>query len=204
MAAPRHLRGETAWAPLHVGKELRLARLAAFDADLGAIRAATEADAARKAGDHERAARQEHLAASYRALRNRYQQREQTLTQAMAARQEWELATAHSRRLAITADTELRRRHPDQKIEPTLRATDLALFSGTEREQLNPALSSKFNDRAVWTRDLATQRQLLPAKLNERQRLMMPSQDPDRGDGETFPSSKPLVRMRSCGLLSHR
>jgi hypothetical protein len=40
---------------------------------------------------------------------------------------------------------------------------------------------------------LATQRQPLPAKLNERQRLMMPSQGPDRSDlGETFPSSKPF------------
>jgi hypothetical protein len=46
---------ETAWAPRHVGKELRLARLGAADAD--AIRAAVEADAARKADDHDRAAR---------------------------------------------------------------------------------------------------------------------------------------------------
>ena len=41
---------ETAWAPRHVGEELRLARLGAADADLAAIRAAAEADAARKAG----------------------------------------------------------------------------------------------------------------------------------------------------------
>ena len=58
---------ETAWAPRHIGKELRLSRLGAFDAGLGAIRADAEADAARKDGDHDRAARHEHLAASYRA-----------------------------------------------------------------------------------------------------------------------------------------
>ena len=69
---------ETAWAPRHVGKELRLSRLGAFDAALAAIRADAEADAARKAGDHDRAARHETLAASYRALRDHYQQREQT------------------------------------------------------------------------------------------------------------------------------
>ena len=109
---------ETAWAPRHVGKELRLARLGAFDAALGAIRAAAEADAARKAGDHDRAGRHETLAASYRALRDLYQQREQTLAQAMADRQEWEHATASSRHLAIAADAELRRRHPGRKIEP--------------------------------------------------------------------------------------
>jgi hypothetical protein len=33
---------ETAWAPRHVGKELRLSRLGAFDAGLGAIRADAE------------------------------------------------------------------------------------------------------------------------------------------------------------------
>jgi hypothetical protein len=35
----------------------------------------------------------------------------------MADRQEWDHATAFSRRLAIAADAELRRRHPDRKIE---------------------------------------------------------------------------------------
>ena len=124
---------ETAWAPRHVGKELRLARLGAFDAALGAIRAAAEAAAARKAGDHDRAERQETLAASYRALRDLYQQREHTLAQAMADRQDWEHATAASRHLAIAADTELRRRHPGQKIEP-LRSAEPAPATDTERD----------------------------------------------------------------------
>jgi len=35
----------------------------------------------------------------------------------MTDRQEWEHATARSRHLAIAADAELRRRHPNQKIE---------------------------------------------------------------------------------------
>ena len=55
---------ETAWAPRHVGRELRLARLGAVNADQGAVRAAAEADAARKAGDHARAGRHEELTAS--------------------------------------------------------------------------------------------------------------------------------------------
>jgi hypothetical protein len=82
---------------------------------VGAIRAAAEAEAACKAGDHDRAARHENLAASYRALRDHYQQQEQALAQAMAGRQEWEHATAQSRQLAIAADAELRRRHPDRE-----------------------------------------------------------------------------------------
>ena len=88
---------QTAWAPRHVGKELRLARLGAFDAALGVIRADAEADAARKTGDHDRAARHEHLAASYRALRDDYQQQERRFAQAMTDRQEWEQATAGRR-----------------------------------------------------------------------------------------------------------
>jgi hypothetical protein len=94
---------ETAWASPYAGKELRLSRLGAFDAALGVIRADAETDAARKADDHDRAARHEHLAASYRALRDHYQQRGHDLTQDMAARQEWEQATRRSRRLALVA-----------------------------------------------------------------------------------------------------
>jgi hypothetical protein len=54
-------------------------------------------------------------------------QQEQGLARAMTDRQEWEQATARSRRrLAIAADTELRRRHPYRKIE-RLRAAEPAL-----------------------------------------------------------------------------
>jgi len=61
---------ETSWAPPQVGRELRLSRLGVFNAGLGAIRAAAEAGAARKAGDYDRARRHEILAASYQAMRD--------------------------------------------------------------------------------------------------------------------------------------
>ena len=156
---------ETAWAPRHAGKELRLARLGAFDAALGAIRAAAEADAARKAGDHDRAARHEHLAASYRALRDHYQQREQTFAQAMADRQEWEQATARSRHLAIAADAELRRRHPDRKIEP-LRSAEPAPASDAERQHPD-LIPQQRNGETTWIRDLEVQQQAFRAAMNE-------------------------------------
>ena len=82
-----------------------------------------EAAAARKADDHGAAERHEALAASYRDLHEAYQRREHAVAQAMADRQDWEQATADSRHLAIAADAELRRRHPDQKIKP-LRSTE--------------------------------------------------------------------------------
>jgi hypothetical protein len=179
---------ETAWAPRHVGRELRLARLGAANADLGAIRAAAEADAARKDGDHERAGRHQDLAASYRAMCERYRQQESVFAQTMADRQEWENATAPSRRLVIAADAELRCRHPGQRIEP-LRSAEPASVSDTERDELNPAPHQQIGEMAAWIGGLAAQRQAFHEKLEERQGLKVPSEDPDWGDlGEAFPS----------------
>jgi hypothetical protein len=160
---------ETAWAPRHTGKELRLSRLAAFDSWLAAIRAAAEADAARKAGDQDRAARQDHLAASYRALRDFYQQREQTFAQAMIGRQEWEQVTARSRQLAIAADAELRRRHPDHTIEP-LRSAELAPASDAERQHLDQ-IPRQRNGQTARIRGLEIQKLASRTAMNEHHRL---------------------------------
>ena len=179
---------ETAWAPRHVGRELRLARLGAANADLGAIRAAAEADAARKASDQARAGRHEELAASYRAMSNRYRQQETLFAQTMTDRTEWEHATEHSRRLAIAADAELRRRHPDFSIHP-LHSAEPAPVSDIDREKLTLVPDQKIDQMAAWIRDLAAQRQVFREKIEERQGLMVPSEDPDWGDlGEAFPA----------------
>ena len=179
---------QTAWAPRHVGKELRLARLGAFDAALGVIRADAEAETARKSSDHDRAARHEHLAASYRALRDHYQQQEQGFARAMADRQEWEQATAGSRRLAIAADTELRRRHPYRKIEP-LRSAEPAPVSGAERQHpdLTPRQGSGETAR---TGDLTVQQYAFRAAMNEHRQLV-PGEDATRGNpGAASPASR--------------
>jgi hypothetical protein len=164
---------QTAWAPPYTGKELRLSRLGAFDAALAAIRADAETAAARKADDHERAARHETLAASYRALRDHYRQREQDLTQDIAARQEWEHATEPSRRLAIAADAELRHRHPGRKIEP-LRSAEPAPASATGRDALHPAADGKLTEIAALIPDPAVQREQFRAEMGERPRLIVP------------------------------
>ena len=179
---------ETAWAPPHVGRELRLARLGAANADLSVIRAAAEADAARKAGDHDRAGRHEILAASYRAMRDRYRQQDAIFAQTMEDRLEWEHATAHSRHLAIAADAELRRRYPDQRFEP-LRSAEPAPINDTEREQLHLAPDEKIAEMATWIRDLAAQRQAFRERIDERQGQKVPNDDPDWEDlGEAFPT----------------
>jgi hypothetical protein len=164
---------QTAWAPRHVGKELRLSRLGTFDAALGVIRADAEADAARKTGDHDHATRHEHLAASYRALRDHYQQQEQGFAKAMIDRQEWEQTTAGSRRMAIAADTELRRRHPYGKIEP-LRSAEPAPASG----------------ETAGMGDLTVQRPAFRAAMNEHRQLV-PGEEATRGNlGEASPAAR--------------
>jgi hypothetical protein len=185
---------ETAWAPRHVGKELRLARLGADNADQGAIRAAVEAQTARKTGDHARARRHDDLAASYRAMCGHYQQQETIFARTMADRLEWEHATAGSLHLAAAADAELRRRHPGQTIEP-LRSAEPAPVSDTYREQLTLTPDTKIAEMAAWIRDLTLQRQVFREKIDERRGLMVPSEDPDWADlGEAFPTWRSPTR----------
>jgi hypothetical protein len=180
---------ETVWAPRHSGTELRLARLGAFDAGLGAIRAVAEADAARKDGDHDRAARHEHLAASYRSLRDFYQQREQTFAQAMADRRDWEHATAHSRHLAIAADAELRHRHPDRKIEP-LHSAEPAPVGDVERQHTD-LIPHQRSGETTWIRGLELQQRAFQTGMNERSGPV-PDEDAARsGPGGASPALRP-------------
>ena len=179
---------ETPWAPCHVGGELRLARLGAINADQSVIRAAAEADAARKAGDYPRADRHEELAASYQAMGGCYRQQETVFAQTMTDRREWEHATSHSRRLAVAADAELRRRHPDLGIEP-LHSAEPSPASDIDRDQVPLAPDRRIGEMAAWIRDLAAQRQAFREKIEEYQGLMIPSEDPECGDvGEAFPA----------------
>jgi hypothetical protein len=185
---------ETCWAPQHVGKELRLVRLGAANAELDAIRADAEAEAARKAGDHERAGRHEFWAASYRAMGDRYQAQEQIFATTMAERAEWEHTTEHSRHLGVAADAELRRRHPGQRIE-RLRSAEPQAVSDTQREQLTLAPDEKIGEMAQWVSDLAAQRQAFRGKIEERHALKVPSEDPDFEDlGHAFPTWNPPER----------
>jgi hypothetical protein len=182
---------ETAWAPQHTGKELRLVRLGAANAERDAIRADAEAETARKAGNHGRAGRHEAWAASYRAMRERYQAQERIFAQTMNDRAEWEHATEHARHLAIAVDAELRRRHPDHKIE-SLRSAEPAPTGDAERQQLTLAPDERLGEMAQWVSDLAAQRQAFHHKIEERRALKVPSEDPDYEDlGHAFPAWKP-------------
>jgi len=178
---------EIKWAPRHVGRELRLVRLGARNAEQEQIHAEAGAEVARKQDDHQRAAAHDFWAASYQAMANRYRQQEETFAHAMQNRHEWEQATAASRRRAIAVDAELRGRHPDQRIEP-LRSAEPAPTSATERDELALASGGQIGEMAQWIQDLAVQRKAFREKIQRRQALMIPSEEPDRENlGPTFP-----------------
>src|ERR1700722_2793798 len=126
---------ETAWAPPYVGDELRQIRAATWDARLAGLRSAAETRAAEYRGDHDHAAAQRQLAASYQVLEAAYRQREAVFAQTMADRAAWDQATRAQRQLAVAADAELRRRHPGQYFPP-LRSGEPEPATQTRRDEL--------------------------------------------------------------------
>ena len=127
-------------------------------------------------------------------MSNHYRRQETLFAQTMTDRTEWEHATEHSRHLAIAADAELQRRHPETSIEP-LQSVEPLPVNDTDREQLTLAPDQQIGEMAAWIRDLAAQRQAFREKIEERQGLMVPSEDPDWGDlGEAFPAWQALSR----------
>ena len=106
---------ETAWAPLYVGRELHFVRVAGRDAAVHAVRAEHEARAAR---DPQVAARHRGLARRWRAVQSKATAEERLLADVQETRRRWEAITESTRRIAVAADLELRRRHPERPIEP--------------------------------------------------------------------------------------
>ena len=174
---------ETAWAPQYVGDELRQVRAAAWDARLASLRATADARAAQQHGDHDQAAKKHALAASYQALHEAYRQRETVFATVMADRADWEQATRTQRHLAIAADAELRRRHPEQH-HPALRSAEPEPPTETQRAEVTPTPG----EMGQWISDLAAAHRTFAARLADRQSLMIPSEDPGYGNlGQAFP-----------------
>ena len=179
---------ETAWAPQWAGDELRQVRAGAWEARLAAARASAEAAAARRSGHHEAAARHEALAASYTAMEAAYRERESVFAGVMADRADWEAATRAQRHLAVAADAELRRRHPEQRFTP-LRSAEPHPATGAQRAELTLTPGQDIPEPGQWIKDLAAGRRTFADRLADRQSLMIPSEDPGYGSlGQAFPS----------------
>ena len=177
---------ETAWAPQYVGDELRQVRAAAREARLAGLRVSAEAAAAAKNGDHDTAARQQELAGSYHALHEAYGQRETVFAATMADRTDWDVATRAQRQLAVAADAELRRRHPDQHFPP-LRSAEPEPATEAQRAELTLTIGEPPGNMGQWIKDLAAEHRTFAERLANVQSLTIPSQHPDYGDlGQAF------------------
>jgi hypothetical protein len=158
-------RSETGWAPPHVGKQLREVRLGAETMRLKAIRAETEA---RTAKDQAVAARHANIAAKARAMEAQHREHESILSEVTEERGLWDKLTDGSRRLAVQADSELRRRHPDRKIRPL--------------ESAEPTAPDEPTVELGWLAELTEQRRVFREELETRQNVMVPAEDPDWED----------------------
>ena len=105
---------ETSWAPPYVSEELRLARLQARTAWENTVRAEHEAQAA---ADPETGRRHRAAASLWRAMETKATRITDELAAVHETRRQWEALTEPSRRVAVAADIELRRRHPDMNLE---------------------------------------------------------------------------------------
>ena len=106
----------------------------------------------------------------------------------MADRADWDTATRAQRQLAVAADAELRRRHPDQYFSP-LRSAEPEPATGAQRDDLALTPDQPPGEIDQWITDLAAGHRTFAGKLADRQSQKVPSEDPDYGGlGPAFPA----------------
>jgi hypothetical protein len=192
---------ETAWAPQWVGDELRQVRAGAREAGLAAARADADAAAAERSGRRQAAARHRVLAASYRVMGEAYRDRERVFAEVMADRADWEAATRAQRHLAVAADAELRRRHPQQRFTPLRSAEPPAATDA----QLTLTAGPDIPDAGQRIKDLDAGRRRFAARLADRQSLMIPAETPTTATSARPSPPGPAPRARrSCSRRNHR
>jgi hypothetical protein len=177
---------ETAWAPPYVAEELRAIRTAIIDTAATVTRAGAESLAARARGDDEVASRHEAISASAVALGNFYRLREEIDAGLMEDYRAWSRVTEGSRRVAVLADAELRRRHADLELDPLRSTEPPALAPDTPAPPADPA---EVNALAAQAR---RQREAFREQLEVRQGVQIPAEDPDHvPEGEAWPTAWP-------------
>ena len=106
----------------------------------------------------------------------------------MTDRADWEAATRAQRHLAVVADAELRRRHPDQHY-PALRSAEPELATATQRAEPSATPGEPLSEMAKQITDLAAAHRSFTELLADRLSMMIPARNPDYGDlGQAFPS----------------
>jgi hypothetical protein len=111
-------------------------------------------------------------------MHDAYAEREAIFAAVMADRADWEQATRQQRHLAIAADAELRRRHPDQHYPP-LRPAEPVPATQAQRDELTLTAGEEIQGAGQWIKELAVQRRAFKDRLSERRCLLVPAEDPD-------------------------
>ena len=106
---------EMAWAPPYKGDDLAAVRAEIRRTQIEADRGRRNADAATSPEARERLSERADVLARWEEMTRDLAER---LAQAQAGYDAWEQATGPTRERAVAADADLRRRHPDQRIEP--------------------------------------------------------------------------------------
>ena len=119
-------------------------------------------------------------------MHDAYCEREAVFATTMADRADWDQATRQQRQLAVAADAELRRRHPDQRFPP-LRSAEPEPATKVQRDELTMTAGEEIGGVGQWIKDLAAEHETFAEKLAERQSMTIPSEDPDYADlGQAF------------------
>jgi hypothetical protein len=184
----------TAWAPRHTGRELARIRASAEDAHLAAIRAHAEETVARHRRLYDVAARHAALARSFIAMTSFYRACETELDHTMTLRRQWEHATRHTRQLAINADTELRRRHPHQQIEPLCTADPT--LTEAPSDQLDQDPGTRRYQTPNWISTLAAERRAVSQRLDQRAELLWHSAGLRHETGTAWPRAASNAILR--------
>jgi hypothetical protein len=95
-------------------------------------------------GDGTVAERHEHLARSSRRAEAQLREIESVRAGTMTDREQWAKATEADGYMAVAADAELRRRHPDDKLEPLVSAEPAPLEAADVAQDELPELISTF------------------------------------------------------------
>ena len=189
---------ETAWAPRHVGEELRLARMQARTSWENAVRAEHEA---RAAAGTDAASRHQTLAAMWRALEVKATSVAETLADVQETRRQWEALTEPTRQVAVAADLELRRRHPRMRLEP-LKSAEPSGDVNSAPEQAPSARSSEGAAAQLSFDGTSHELQPLAAKAVEpdAETTLRPAHR--EADGQQALGLTPCMRLfpsKSCG-----
>jgi hypothetical protein len=127
-------------------------------------------------------------------MHDAYAEREAVFAAVMADRADWEQATRSQRQLAVAADAELRRRHPEQQ-HPPLRSAEPPPATQEQCAELALTAGMEILELGQWITGLAAQRREFAHQLAERQSLMIPAEDPDYEDqGPAFPAWQGAAR----------